>query len=107
MQNDGTNKLLLKLLLFKGKIIESQLPDEEELLKGVSIIEQYIRIINPIDLSESEIELLRQLKSYIQESQKYPDIEKAFREMFSEICMEWKNGFTFAAEKGYKAKQIH
>lgn len=42
-------------------------------------------------LSESEIELLRQLKSYIQESQKYPDIEKAFREMFSEICMEWKN----------------
>ena len=55
MQNDGTNKLLLKLLLFKGKIIESQLPDEEELLKGVSIIEQYIRIINPIDLSESEI----------------------------------------------------
>lgn len=56
MQNDGTNKLLLKLLLFKGKIIESQLPDEEELLKGVSIIEQYIRIINPIDLSESEID---------------------------------------------------
>lgn len=42
-------------------------------------------------LSESEIELLRQLKSYIQESQKYPDIEKAFREMFSEICIEWKN----------------
>ena len=56
MQNDGTNKLLLKLLLFKGKIIESQLPDEEELLKGVSIIEQYIHIINPIDLSESEID---------------------------------------------------
>ena len=56
MQNDGTNKLLLKLLLFKGKIIESQLPDEEELLKGVSIIEQYMHIINPIDLSESEID---------------------------------------------------
>lgn len=56
MQNDGTNKLLLKLLLFKGKIIESQLPDEEELLKGVSIIEQYIRIVNPTNLSESEID---------------------------------------------------
>ena len=56
MQNDGTNKLLLKLLLFKGKIIESQLPDEEEVLKGVSIIEQYIRIVNPTDLSESEID---------------------------------------------------
>ena len=52
MQNDGTNKLLLKLLLFKGKIIESQLPDEEELLTGVPILEQY----NPIDLSESEID---------------------------------------------------
>lgn len=55
MQNNGTNKLLLKLLLFKGNIIESQFSDEEELLNGVSIIEQYIRIINPIDLSESEI----------------------------------------------------
>lgn len=42
------------------------------------------------DLSESEMELLRQSKLYFQESQKHPDIEQKFRELFAEICTEWK-----------------
>ncbi len=42
------------------------------------------------DLSESEMELLRQSKSYFQEAQKNPDIEQCFRELFAEICTEWK-----------------
>lgn len=42
-------------------------------------------------LSESEVDLLRQSILYFQESQKNPDIEKCFRGLFSDICIEWKH----------------
>lgn len=51
------------------------------------------------DLSESEMDLLRQSKLYLQESQKYPDIELKFRELFSEICVEWRRRISEDAEE--------
>lgn len=42
------------------------------------------------NLSESEMDLLRQSKLYFQESEKHPDIELKFRYLFAEICNEWK-----------------
>lgn len=41
-------------------------------------------------LSESEMDLLRQTKLYFQESQKHPDIELKFRNLFAEISKDWK-----------------
>lgn len=41
-------------------------------------------------LSESQMELLKQSIFYIQESEKYPEIEKYFRTLFKDIIESWK-----------------
>ena len=43
------------------------------------------------DLSEAELEQLKQSKQYIDESRKFPEIETAMRKLFSGICNRWKN----------------
>lgn len=42
------------------------------------------------ELSESELDLLKQNVRYIKESQVYPDIEKRFRHLFKDIYESWK-----------------
>lgn len=56
-------------------------------------------------LSESELELLKQIASYLQEVSKHPDIEKKFRYLFKEIYESWKNAIIQHAEENKFSKQ--
>ena len=56
-------------------------------------------------LTESQREVLKQYQDYFKESDKYPEIEKAFRTLFKEICDEWLNAIRKDAKE--RAFTVH
>lgn len=62
--------------------------------------DQLGRIIRKVeDLSETELEQLKQSNQYITESKKFQKIEFAMRQLFSDICNSWKKAITEDAKK--------
>ena len=56
-------------------------------------------------LTESQREVLKQYQDYYKESDKYPEMEKAFRTLFKEICDEWSNAIRKDAKE--RAFTVH
>lgn len=52
--------------------------------------DEFGRTRETADLSETELEQLRQNAQYFNESEKFPEIESAMRRLFADICNSWK-----------------